>query len=185
MDTLTDPVQVQSQAPIKGPLRGLHTRMTPERSKQLLQRRHELKAERLKAGQEREQLLHKLADIASRTEPTTAPVNVKPDSFVSVSLARCREQLDRLYEKLNNSELTPAEIDKIASAIAKFSEIERGLAMRPGPGVIKQGESKAQTRAGWLLGGQDEPIPNKTPLNSDPVPFVPGQAPEPGKAEQE
>lgn len=160
--------------PIIGPLRGRATRITPERSRELLERRRQLKSEREKAGIEREQLLHKLADIASRAEPKPAPDKDKPDAFVSVSLARCRAQLDKLYAKLNDQEskLTATEVDKLASAIAKFSEIERNLAMRPGPGTLKPGEpNKTQTRASWLLSAQDEPVQ--------------GHGPVPGKAEQE
>ena len=157
MDPITAPVPAEF-IPIEtppNPVRADHrTRITPDKARDMARRSAIIRAERVAQA--------KQAKLNPKPEPAPTPAQAGPDPFVSVSLARCRSQLDSLYLKLDDKQLTPAEIDKIASAIAKFSEIERNLAMRPGPGTLKPAETvKSQTRAGWLLG---EEIPNKTPV---------------------
>ncbi len=101
------------------------------------------------------------AEAKAETEPKPvheqASAQGRPDPFVSTSLAQARKQLVKLYSMLNKAEpaLEPSEIDKIASAISKFSDIEQKLAMRPGPGTIKPTEQVKQTRANWLLSGSE------------------------------
>lgn len=156
---MPDTVTAPAIDPITGPIRADHrTRITPETSRIL-----QVKAQAALAA--------KRAIRASKAaEPIPAPErhpeHPVTDPFVSYSLAKARLQLKKLYQLLESEELTPAEIDKISSSIAKFSVVEQNLAGRPGPGTLKPGETKSvQSRAGWLLGGETSEIPNKTPLN--------------------
>ena len=56
-----------------------------------------------------------------------------PDDYTSRRLFRVREQVERLSDMLDE-ETDPQKLDRIACALARVSEIERQLAMRPMPG---------------------------------------------------
>lgn len=147
------------------------SRITPAKARAMVAQREQKRAERIAAQKEREAL----ADSIIRSAPVTGSGDGKADPFILDSLVRCRKQLDSLYLKLEQEKLTPAETDKIASAISKFSEIERNLAMRPSPGSLKPDAPKTtQSRAAWLLG-------------IDTAPSVPTQSSsgQNGRAEQE
>jgi len=168
-DTVIDPVPtpVQTPAPVQVqiPIRADHkTRFTPEMSRRL-----QAKAQAARIAKRASRLAEQAEQAALAEAAKAAPVHV-PDKYVSTSLARARQELDRLYHKLQDPELSPAEIDKIASAISKFSEIERNLAMRPAAGTAKIEPKTTQSRAAWLLGA--DPIPTQTQSGS-------------GRAEQE
>ena len=85
-------------------------------------------------------------------EPTSArfvhPVEVdkevqEADEFRRLQLATTRAQLKRLH-KLTSEELDASKLDRLASATAKFSEIERQLAGRPMPGSLRPTSTKAK-----------------------------------------
>ncbi len=106
---------------------------------------------RRQAIADREQA-HAQAETEAKHGPEQALVKVGADPYVSETLLRTRKQLNKLYKAIDDSELAPAEIDRLASAIARFTEIERNLAMRPGPGTLKPADTvQAKSRAGWLL----------------------------------
>ena len=68
-------------------------------------------------------------------EPTPiAPVPpIAPDSFTAARLARIRAQLE-MIDSLIESERIPQNLDRLAAASAKLSELERVLSDRPLPG---------------------------------------------------
>ncbi len=142
-----DPVNI----PLNPDRADLRTRFTPERSREL-----QAKAQAARTARRESRLLEAQQAQQARLEPVPSPdknpVKVVLDPYVQMSLTRIREELDNLYIKLRDKHLTPGEIDKIVSSIAKCSVIEQNLAMRPGPGTIKPSESvKTQSRANWLL----------------------------------
>ena len=92
----------------------------------------------------------------------TANYPQKPaDPYIGARLKRVRLQIHKLEDMLE-VELEPTKIDKLASAIARLSEIERNLANRPAPGSLRPTEKPVQGRASWLLGPTDQ-----TPIEYD------------------
>jgi hypothetical protein len=73
-------------------------------------------------------------------QPQAAPQNPAADGFVLACLARTRAQLNALDEMLNRVLSVDADkvdgqlIDRLASAKARFHDVERILAGRPTPG---------------------------------------------------
>ena len=58
------------------------------------------------------------------------------EAYIAKRLVRVRKQIDLLSAMLEE-EQDPNKIDRLASAIAKLSELERQLAGRPLPGSLK------------------------------------------------
>ena len=95
-----------------------------------------------------------LANLRVAAHPVPLP---RDDSYVERRLARVREQLLRLDGFLD-SEDDPGKIDRLASAIARLSEIERVLAGRPTPGQRKPKEEVAvnpNAAVAWLADSID------------------------------
>lgn len=77
--------------------------------------------------------------------PNTQLTAPSADSLYNLKmLARVRKQLDRLFSMFAD-EPDPMKLDRLASAIARLSELERQLANRPLPGTLRPAApSKAQ-----------------------------------------
>lgn len=143
--------------PAESPIRADHlTRITPEKSRQMQERRRALKIER--------ELNEERARIKRELQPEAEPAQPKPDPYLDKQITRARKQLDRLYSMLAE-EMDPQKIDRLASAISRLSEIERQLADRPLPGSKRP--------------SMDKPV-KQSLLDSGPPP-----APAEGKIEQE
>ena len=83
----------------------------------------------------------------------------RDDSYVERRLARVRDQLQRLDGFLGEEE-DPQKIDRLASAIARMSELERQLAGRPLPGSRRpkeEVEAKTSAAVAWLADSIDVP----------------------------
>ncbi len=66
------------------------------------------------------------------------------DEFRRLQLATTRAQLKRL-NKLSADEIDPSKLDRLASATARFSEIERQLSNRPLPGTLKPSSKQSKS----------------------------------------
>ncbi len=108
---------------------------------------------RRKAEQER------LAFIAEHGRTADA----EPANYISERLARARKQVDMLSDMLECEE-DPQKLDRLASALARLSEIERQLANRPLPGSLKPSQPRQQQRSATV-----EPI-GPAPVQSVPEP---------------
>lgn len=88
----------------------------------------------------------KPTDAKSGPEPELKPSQPSPsDPYVVERIACTREQIAMLDERLKQPNLKPAEIKAITEAIARLTEVERKLSMRPDPGQLRQdGRHKPQ-----------------------------------------
>lgn len=73
-----------------------------------------------------------LAPALSPPQPVPEPM----ESYAAGKLNRVREQLRRLDDLLD-TETDPQKLDRLASAIARLSEIERQFSNRPMPGSLR------------------------------------------------
>ena len=71
-----------------------------------------------------------------RANAESMPDNAKLDGYLSKRLMRVRKQVDKL-DGMIEEETDPQKLDRLASALARLSEIERQLANRPLPGSFK------------------------------------------------
>ena len=88
------------------------------------------------------ELAEKIPPQGSQTNPLEPPL----DPYVATKLSRVRCQLARLHDMLDD-ETDPQKLDRLASAIARLSELERQLANRPLPGSIRRAVQKVGRRA--------------------------------------
>ena len=63
------------------------------------------------------------------------------NNYISRRLFRVREQIERLSDLIDEEE-DPQALDRIASALARLSIIERELSGRPLPGTLQPGREK-------------------------------------------
>lgn len=84
------------------------------------------------------------------------------EDYTEQRLTRTRKQIDMLSDALEEED-DPQRIDRLASAIARLSEIERQLANRPLPGSLKPSSKPSR--------GQSYPT-----LDPRPIEPVPGPA---------
>lgn len=105
--------------------------------------------------------------VPAESAHAIATENPSNDDFSRQRLATVRAQLNRI-DAMIELEVDPQKIDRLASASAKLSEIERVLSNRPLPGSFR-------------------PSAPKRPSMFDEVPLPPRQAsdPEDAKCEQE
>lgn len=61
--------------------------------------------------------------------------------YQTETLARVRQQMDRLFDSLEGEE-DPAKMDKLTSALARLEVIEQKLSMRSAPAAVKQAAPK-------------------------------------------
>ena len=64
------------------------------------------------------------------------PMAEDAPTYAAKRLARARKQIDKL-DGMIEEETDPQKLDRLASALARLSEIERQLANRPLPGSFK------------------------------------------------
>ena len=81
------------------------------------------------------------ARLTKRTNPEPMPtigpkLDLTIDHYLAKRLTRTRKQIDALCSLIDN-ETDPQKLDRLASALARLSEIERQLANRPLPGSFK------------------------------------------------
>lgn len=110
--------------------------------------------------------LGRLSGIARRNKPKSiakelaqiAPANAQNivTDYLVKRLARVRNQIDMLSGMLE-SESDAQKIDRLASALARLSEIERQLSNRPLPGSYKPERTSA--RRTISISAMPEPIP--------------------------
>jgi len=90
-------------------------------------------------------------------KPQAAPQNPPADEFVSVRLARVRTQLNGIADKIDvvvkRDEFDAKQLDQLASAFSRLSEIERQLAGRPLPGSLRPAAEKPRRGAGSRVFG--------------------------------
>ena len=117
-----------------------------------------------KAYQKERELQETLAAIA-----VIAPVVA--DDYIAAKLVRVRKQLARLDDLLDE-ESDPQKIDRLASAIARLSEIERILRGSPLPGSRRPAPDRTDRRPSRAVVMYDEPLsqivsqpPTNTPNN--------------------
>lgn len=91
------------------------------------------------AALERENLLKRLLAaeenrlLAAAENPVQRPANAPDDDYLAERLTRVRKQIAMLDVMIEGAK-EPAEIDRLASATARLSELERLYANRPLPG---------------------------------------------------
>jgi hypothetical protein len=90
---------------------------TRENARTMAVRGHQLRKQRLE-------------ELRIAANPVPLPAD---NSYVERRLARVRQQIENLSDMLE-SEKEPAKLDRLASCLARLSEIERQLANRPLPG---------------------------------------------------
>ncbi len=75
---------------------------------------------------------------------------------MSAGLARVRVQLNGIADKINGlvqrNEFDAKQLDQLASAFSRLSEIERQLAGRPLPGSLRPTTEKPRGRMARMLG---------------------------------
>ncbi len=90
------------------------------------------------------------------SSPVLLPA-IAPDDYLSRTLMRTREELDATFEMLRG-EQDPTARTKLAQAIEKLGELERRLANRPMPPVVKASAQPTKRRQTFA-----EPIPLSEP----------------------
>jgi len=95
------------------------------------------------------------------------------DTYSRQTLLRVRKQVKSVLGMLE-AETDPQKIDRLASALARLSEIERQLANRPLPGSWKP-ERPARAKQAWV---DPTPAPIPQPVVEQPKP----EQPKPGPA---
>jgi hypothetical protein len=73
-------------------------------------------------------------------------LSVDDAAYVAERIANAREQIDKLTARAGK-ESDPLNLERLARAVAQWSEIERILAGRPLPGSRKPGEAKPAKEA--------------------------------------
>lgn len=118
--------------------------ITVQNARQMAARSLEARRASKQAALERENLLKRLLAaeekrlLEAAENPVQRPVNAPEDAYLAERLARVRKQiamLDAMLEgQTGNDVIDAATIDRIASSIARLSELERLYAGRPLPG---------------------------------------------------
>jgi len=90
---------------------------------------------------------------ANTAKQTVNPYNLDQDSYVSCRLATIRAQLSRL--DLRMLQVSDAdEANKLASAIARLTDVEFALANRPQPAVAKSSPARTIQRRNFIVPGE-------------------------------
>lgn len=85
-------------------------------------------------------------EIEQASNQPSKPLQKASDDYTASRLVRVRKQLNML-DKMLEEESSAQAIDKLASAIAKLSELERTLAGRPLPGSFRPVQSRGPRHA--------------------------------------
>jgi len=106
------------------------------------------------------------------TQPALPPLQA--DNYTVQKLVRVRVQLARLDDLLD-SEDDPAKLDRLASAIARLSELERQLAGRPLPGSYRpmpERSSRNKGRSIEVWADTPQPVVSSVPAPIPPTPTI-------------
>lgn len=109
------------------------------------------------------------------------------DPYSNRRLSRTRKQIDlldnRIEEEIAKTDCDGQRVDRLASALARLSEIERQLANRPLPGSLKPTAERRQPRP-YTVEPREAPQPIAVPPQQPSAPAadvaqVPGSQPTP------
>jgi hypothetical protein len=121
------------------------TPWTPEQASFFARKGAADRKARLKRLAEREAILDKLIAQAGEkaAEPVAQPGQGVENSYASQQVVILREQLARLHDQLRACD-EPADILRLATAVAKLGEYEAQLAGRPSPGSMRPSARQAR-----------------------------------------
>jgi hypothetical protein len=121
--------------------RDYSTRITPETARKFAELRKAAQAKREAVAKERE---------------AQAQENPNLPKYLLDRLARVRGQIDHI-NNLIEDESDPQKLDRLASALYRFSEIERNLAGRPLPGSLKPSAARSRRQSSSFAPVEPDP----------------------------